>query len=45
MIYLQASEIRIEADAPVVAQVDGDAVGEPPLEARVVRGRVWVLVP
>jgi diacylglycerol kinase (ATP) len=45
MIYLQASEIRIEADPPVVAQVDGDAVGETPLEARVVRGGVWVLVP
>jgi diacylglycerol kinase (ATP) len=45
MIYLQASEIRIEADPPVVAQVDGDPVGETPLEARVVRGGVWVLVP
>jgi diacylglycerol kinase (ATP) len=45
MIYLQASDIRIEADPPVVVQVDGDAVGETPLEARVVRGGVWVLVP
>jgi diacylglycerol kinase (ATP) len=45
MIYLQASDIRIESDPPVVVQVDGDAVGETPLEARVVRGGVWVLVP
>src|SRR5690606_6979815 len=28
MIYLQAREISIDADQPIVTQVDGDAVGE-----------------
>ncbi|MEX2569703.1 MAG: diacylglycerol kinase family protein [Gemmatimonadota bacterium] len=45
MIYLQAREIRIEADPPVVAQVDGDVSGETPLVARAIPGGVHVLVP
>jgi diacylglycerol kinase (ATP) len=45
MLYLQAREIRIEADPPVIMQVDGDPAGETPLVARVVPGGVQVLVP
>jgi diacylglycerol kinase (ATP) len=45
MLYLQAREIRIEADPPVIKQVDGDPAGETPLVARVVPGGVRVFVP
>ncbi len=45
MAYLQAREIRIESDPPVIAQVDGDVAGMTPLTARVVVGGVRVLVP
>jgi diacylglycerol kinase family enzyme len=45
MLYLQASEIRIEADPPVIKQVDGDPDGMTPLVARVVPGGALVLVP
>ncbi len=45
MIYLQAERIRVESDAPVVTQVDGELVGETPLAVRAVRGGVDVLVP
>jgi diacylglycerol kinase (ATP) len=45
MIYLQAREIRIEADPAVITQVDGDCAGETPLTARAVAGGVDVLVP
>ena len=40
MIYLQAREIRVEADPPAVTQVDGDCVGQTPLVARAVPGGV-----
>lgn len=42
MIFLQAREIRIESDPPVIAQVDGDVTGETPLVARAVPGGVRV---
>lgn len=45
MIYLKAREIRIDADPPQVAQVDGDVLGTTPLVARAVPGGVRVLVP
>lgn len=45
MIYLRARDIRIESETPVVTQVDGDVVGETPLEVRAVGGGVRVLVP
>ena len=45
MIYFRAREIRIDTDPPTIAQVDGDCVGETPLEARVVAGGVRVLMP
>jgi YegS/Rv2252/BmrU family lipid kinase len=45
MLYLQAREIRIEADPPVFTQVDGDPAGETPLVARAIAGGVRVLVP
>jgi len=45
MLYLQAREIRIEADPPVIKQIDGDAAGMTPLHAHVVPGGVHVLVP
>jgi len=45
MLYLQAREIRIEADPPVIKQVDGDPDGMTPLHARVIPGGALVLVP
>jgi diacylglycerol kinase (ATP) len=45
MIYLQASQIRIATDPPVITQVDGDCLGQTPLEAVAVPGGVRVLVP
>jgi diacylglycerol kinase (ATP) len=45
MIYLRAREVRIESTPAIVAQVDGDLVGETPLEIRAVRDAVRVLVP
>lgn len=45
MIYLQAREIRIEADPEVITQVDGDVAGTTPLVARAVAGGVSVLMP
>jgi diacylglycerol kinase (ATP) len=45
MLYLQAREIRIEADPPVIKQVDGDPDGLTPLVASAVPGGVLVMVP
>ncbi len=45
MIYLQAREIRVESDPPMVTQVDGELLGETPLVARAVPGGVGVRVP
>lgn len=45
MIYFRAREIRIEADPPTIAQVDGDCIGQTPLAARTVPGGVAVRVP
>jgi diacylglycerol kinase (ATP) len=45
MIYMKVKEIRIEADPPVVTQVDGDVVGYTPLAAHAIAGGVRVLVP
>jgi diacylglycerol kinase (ATP) len=45
MIYLQASEITVTSDPPVVTEVDGELIGHTPLTARAVRGGVTVLVP
>lgn len=45
MIYLRAREVRVEADPPVVTEVDGELLGTTPLEARAVAGGVRVLVP
>ncbi len=45
MIYLQARDIRIESDLPVMTQVDGDVAGETPLIASAIPGGVSVLVP
>jgi diacylglycerol kinase (ATP) len=44
MLYLQAKEVTIEADPPVVTQVDGDPHGETPLTLRAVPDAVRVLV-
>lgn len=43
LLYFQARHIRVETDPPVVAQVDGDCVGDTPLDARIVPGGVRVL--
>jgi YegS/Rv2252/BmrU family lipid kinase len=45
MIYLQAREVRIETDPPIITQVDGDLAGQTPLAARAVEGGVRVLLP
>lgn len=45
IIYLQAREISIESDPPVITQLDGDSIGETPLTARAVPEGVRVLVP
>lgn len=45
LLYLQVREILLEADPPMVTQVDGDPAGETPLSARVVPGGVQVLAP
>jgi diacylglycerol kinase (ATP) len=45
MIYLQAAEVTVTADPPVVTEVDGELIGETPLTARAVRGALRVLVP
>jgi diacylglycerol kinase (ATP) len=45
IIYLQAREISIEADPPVITQLDGDCVGETPLTARAIPAGVRMLVP
>jgi YegS/Rv2252/BmrU family lipid kinase len=45
MIYLQAREVVIESNPPIVTQADGDLVGTTPLRARAIPGGVRVLVP
>ncbi len=45
LIYLQAADVRVEADPAVVTEVDGEVIGYTPLAARVVPGGVSVLVP
>jgi YegS/Rv2252/BmrU family lipid kinase len=45
MLFLQAREVRVEADPPTVTQVDGDVAGLTPLSARAVAGGVTVLLP
>lgn len=45
LIYLQAREIRVEADPPTITQVDGDLAGSTPLVACAVPGGVRVLLP
>ncbi len=45
MLYLQAREVTVESETPVVTQLDGDPLGETPLSARAVPEGVRVLVP
>lgn len=45
MLFLRATEVRVEADPPVVTEIDGEVIGTTPLSARVVPGGVTVLVP
>jgi YegS/Rv2252/BmrU family lipid kinase len=45
MIYLQAREIVVESDPPVVTETDGEPLGETPLHARAIPGGIHVLVP
>lgn len=45
LIYLQASHVRVEADLPVVTEVDGEVIGHTPLVASAAPGAVTVLVP
>lgn len=45
MIFLQARRVRVEADPPVAAQIDGEARGETPIEAEVLPQAGRILVP
>ena len=45
LLYLQAEEIHIETDSPVVTETDGEPIGVTPLSVRAVAGGVSVLVP
>lgn len=45
LIYLQAADVRVESDPPVVTEVDGELIGSTPLHARAVPGGITVLVP
>lgn len=45
LIYFQAREIRIDADPPVITQVDGDSIGETPLVASAIPAGVKILLP
>jgi diacylglycerol kinase (ATP) len=45
LIYLQAREVLIESDPPVVTETDGELLGETPLRVRAVPGGIRVLVP
>jgi YegS/Rv2252/BmrU family lipid kinase len=44
MLFLQAQKVRVESDPPVLAQVDGEARGETPIEAEIepLAGRILV---
>jgi diacylglycerol kinase (ATP) len=45
LVYFQASEVTVYADPPAVTEIDGELLGETPLQARAVRGGVTILVP
>lgn len=45
LIYLQAREVIVESDPPVVTETDGELLGETPMRARAVPGGIHVLVP
>lgn len=45
MIFLQARNVRVEADPPVAAQIDGEPRGETPIEADAVPLAGRILVP
>jgi YegS/Rv2252/BmrU family lipid kinase len=42
---IRASSVRIESDAPVPVQADGDPAGRTPMEARVLHAALEVVVP
>lgn len=45
MLFLQARRVRVEADPPVAAQIDGEPVGRTPLEAEMVPLAGRILLP
>jgi diacylglycerol kinase (ATP) len=45
MIFLQARDILVESDPPVVTETDGEPLGHTPLRVRAVAGGIHVLVP
>jgi diacylglycerol kinase family enzyme len=45
LIYLQAADIHIETDTPVVTESDGEPIGVTPLSVRAVPAGAHVLVP
>lgn len=44
MLFFQAKRVRVEADPPVLAQIDGEARGETPIDAEIepLAGRILV---
>ncbi len=45
LLYLQAEDIHIETDTPVITETDGEPIGVTPLSVRAVAGGAHVLVP
>jgi YegS/Rv2252/BmrU family lipid kinase len=45
MLFLQAREVRVEADPPVAAQIDGEPAGETPFEVEMLPLAGRILVP
>lgn len=45
MLFIQAKQVRVEADPPVAVQIDGESAGRTPLEAEVLPGAGRILVP
>lgn len=45
MLFLQAREVTVASDPPVLYEIDGELIGETPLSARAVPGGITVMVP
>lgn len=45
LTHFRGQRVRVDADPPLEAQVDGERAGTTPFEAEVVPGGAWVMVP